>query len=146
MNKVKVIMCGKEYALKTEEAPSYFIGLAAKVDRTIGEMTAQSNTLTVQSAAVLAALSAFDEAKKANESIDNIRTQIKEYVDEACRARMELDEANKTIDSLKTKIKELENELKIKAMKQEIDSQLSFDDKITEAPKAPEHKDKAPKK
>ena len=87
MNKVKVTICGKEYSLKTEETASYFIGLAKKVDNTINQMTAQCDTLSVQSAAVLAALSAFDDAQKANESIDNIRTQIKEYVDEACRAR-----------------------------------------------------------
>lgn len=122
MNKVKVTICGKEYSLKTEEAPSYFIGLARKVDNTINQMTAQSDSLSALSAAVLAALSAFDEAQKANESIDNIRTQIKEYVDEACRARIERDEAVKNEEALKAKITELENELRIEQMKNTIDS------------------------
>ncbi len=124
MNKVKVTICGKEYALKTEEAPNYFIVLGRKVENTINQMTAQSNSLSVQSAAVLAALSAFDEAQKANESIDNIRTQIKEYVDEACRARAERDEAVKEMDSLKARITELENALRIEEMKNTIDAEL----------------------
>ncbi len=136
MNKVKVTICGKEYSLKTEETASYFIGLAKKVDNTINQMTAQCDTLSVQSAAVLAALSAFDDAQKANESIDNIRTQIKEYVDEACRARAERDEAVKNEEALKARITELENELRIEQMKNTIDSHLNGDEKKDSADKA----------
>ncbi len=136
MNKVKVTICGKDYSLKTEETASYFIGLAKKVDNTINQMTAQCDTLSVQSAAVLAALSAFDDAQKANESIDNIRTQIKEYVDEACRARAERDEAVKNEEALKARITELENELRIEQMKNTIDSHLNGDEKKDSADKA----------
>ncbi len=136
MNKVKVTICGKEYSLKTEETASYFIGLAKKVDNTINQMTAQCDSLSVQSAAVLAALSAFDDAQKANESIDNIRTQIKEYVDEACRARAERDEAVKNEEALKARITELENELRIEQMKNTIDSHLNGDEKKDSADKA----------
>ncbi|MBQ8781807.1 MAG: cell division protein ZapA [Oscillospiraceae bacterium] len=125
MNKVKVTICGKEYALKTEEAPNYFILLGRKVENTINDMTKQSDSLSVQSAAVLAALSAFDEAQKANESIDNIRTQIKEYVDDACKARNERDNALKEVEALKVRITELENALRIEEMKHTIDGHLS---------------------
>ncbi|MBQ8826214.1 MAG: cell division protein ZapA [Oscillospiraceae bacterium] len=127
MNKVKVTICGKEYALKTEEAPNYFILLGRKVENTINDMTKQSDSLSVQSAAVLAALSAFDEAQKANESIDNIRTQIKEYVDDACKARNERDNALKEVEALKTRITELENALRIEEMKNTIDNHLTAD-------------------
>lgn len=127
MNKVKVTICGKEYALKTEEAPNYFILLGRKVENTINDMTKQSDSLSVQSAAVLAALSAFDEAQKANESIDNIRTQIKEYVDDACKARNERDNALKEVEALKTRITELENALRIEEMKNTIDNHLTSD-------------------
>lgn len=125
MNKVKVTICGKDYSLMSEEKPSYYTSLAKKVENTINEMTSQSRSLTIQSAAVLAALSAFDDAQKANESIDNIRTQIKEYVNDACKARAERDEAQKEIDALKIKISELENDLKIAEMKAGIDNQLN---------------------
>ncbi len=130
MNKVRVTICGKEYALKTEETASYFIALAQKVERTIDSMAAQSDSITIQSAAVLTALSAFDDAQKANESIDNIRTQIKEYVDEACAARAERDEAVKETEVLKARITELENELNIEKMKKTIDSQLEPTDNV----------------
>lgn len=125
MNKVRVTICGKEYALKTEESASYFYALAKKVEKEIDGMVAQSDSISVQSAAVLAALSAFDEAQKANESIDNIRTQIKEYVDEACTARAEKEEALKQVEELKLKIKDLENQLDISRMKETIDKSVN---------------------
>ncbi|MGN0674289.1 MAG: cell division protein ZapA [Oscillospiraceae bacterium] len=127
MNKVKVTICGKEFSLKTDETPSYLIGLAKKVDTEIYKMAASADNISVQSAAILVALQAFDEAQKANDSIDNIRTQIKEYVDDACQARLERDEAKKNEKAHLARISALENELKIKKMKSDIDEQLTLD-------------------
>ena len=127
MNKVKVTICGKDFSLKTDEEPSYFIELAKKVDDEIAAMMASAENMSIQSAAILVALAAYDEAKKSSDSIDNIRTQIKEYVDEACQARSERDEALKKEKELKAKISALENELKIKDMKSDINEQLTFD-------------------
>ena len=90
-------------------------------------MAASADNVSVQSAAILVALQAFDEAQKANDSIDNIRTQIKEYVDDACQARLERDEAVKNEKALLARISALENELQIKKMKSDIDEQLTLD-------------------
>lgn len=128
MNKVRVTICGKEFSLKTDEAPSYFTELAKKVDSEIYKMASSSDNISIQSAAILVALAAYDEAQKANDSIDNIRTQIKEYVDDACKARLERDEAQKNEKSLLARISALENELKIKQMKSNINEQLTLDD------------------
>ena len=128
MNKVKVTICGKEFSLKTDDAPSYFTELAKKVDSEIYKMASSADNISVQSAAILVALAAYDEAQKANDSIDNIRTQIKEYVDDACKARLERDEALKNEKSLLARISALENELKIKQMKSDISDQLTLDD------------------
>lgn len=127
MNKVKVTICGKDFSLKTDEEPGYLIDLAKKVDEEIAGMMSSTESMSIQSAAILVALSAFDEAKKSSDSIDNIRTQIKEYVDEACQARSERDDLLKKEKILKAKISSLENELKIKRMKSDINEQLTFD-------------------
>ncbi len=128
MNKVKVTICGKEFSLKTDEAPSYLIGLSKKVDEAINKMIEDSKgSISMQSAAMLAALAAYDECQKANDSIDNIRTQIKEYVDDACQARLERDEAVKNEKAHLARISALENELKIKHMKTNIEEQLTLD-------------------
>ena len=128
MNKVKVTICGKEFSLKTDDSPSYYIELAKKVDSEIYKMASSSDNMSAQSAAILVALAAFDEAQKANDSIDNIRTQIKEYVDDACKARMERDEALKNEKALLARISALESELKLKQVKTEINDQLSLYD------------------
>lgn len=127
MNKVKVTICGREFSLRTDDSQSYMTGLAKKVDTAIAEMMSSSANLNMQSAAILTALSAYDELQKANDSIDNIRSQIKEYVDDAGKARAERDRAVKAESALKAKISNLENELKIKQMKTDIDRQLTLD-------------------
>lgn len=127
MNKVKVTICGKEFSLKTDDSQSYMTGLAKKVDTAISDMMSSSANLPMQSAAILTALAAYDELQKANDSIDNIRSQIKEYVDDAGKARTERDRAVKAESALKAKISALENELKIKQMKSDIDRQLTID-------------------
>lgn len=127
MNKVKVTICGREFSLKTDDTQSYMTGLAKKVDTAISEMMSSSSNLPMQSAAILTALAAYDELQKANDSIDNIRSQIKEYVDDAGKARAERDRAVKAESALKAKISSLENELKIKHMKSDIDRQLTLD-------------------
>ncbi len=113
MNRIKVNICGKEYSLKTAENASYVLELARELENKINSMVDSGNGVSVQTAAILIALSAMDDARKANESVDNIRTQIKQYVDEAAKAMMERDEALKDKESLKSKLSGLENDLKI---------------------------------
>ena len=113
MNRIKVTICGKEYSLKTAENASYVLNLAAELERKINDMVNSGNGVSVQTAAILIALSAMDDANKANQSVDNIRTQIKQYVDEAAKAMLERDEAIKDKESLKSKLSGLENDLKI---------------------------------
>ncbi len=127
MNKVKVTICGREFSLKTDDTPKYMTELAKKVDAAIADMMSSSANLPMQSAAILTALSAYDELQKANDSIDNIRSQIKEYVDDAGKARAERDRAVKAENALKARISALENELQIKQMKTDIDRQLTID-------------------
>lgn len=140
MNKVKITICGKEYSLKTDDSPSYLTGLAKKVDAAITEMMSSADNMSMQSAAVLAALAAYDELEKANGTIDNIRSQIKEYVDDAGQARTERDKAVKKESELKAKIASLENELKIKRMKNDIDRQLTIDTTDATSERPPENR------
>lgn len=116
-NKVKVTICGREYALQTDETPSYIMGLAKRLDKQINEMVNSADNLSVAAAAVFIALSYMDEANKSTESIDNIRTQIKDYVDDAGHARLERDEAVKELEMLKTRFACLENDLKFNKLK-----------------------------
>lgn len=120
MSRVKVVLCGKEYVLQTEEAPSYVYQLAKTLEKRISDITEKSPRISAHSAVMMVALSTMDELTKANTSVEVIRSQVKEYVDEAGKARMERDTALREIDVCKAKIEQLENLLKLKSLKESI--------------------------
>ena len=120
MNKVKVVICGKEYSLQTEDDSSYVYSLSRKLEKRISEIVTTNTNISVYSASVMIALSALDEINKTKESMDNLRSQIKEYVDEAGKAKIERDSALREVDRLKDKVKKLEDNMKFKNLKDSI--------------------------
>ena len=116
MNKVKVVILGKDYTLQTEEAPNYVYGLARTLETQLKENMDKTG-VSQYTAAIMTALSALDDLNKSQGHLDEICDQSKSYVDDAGRARIERDAALKEIDVLKSKIAKLENSLKLKKLK-----------------------------
>lgn len=112
MNRVKVLICGREYTLLTEEEPAYVYALARKLEKNIAEFVGVNSNLSVYSASVMIALSTLDEMNHCNEDNDNLRMQLKNYADEASKARLERDSALREIETLKNRIAELEGKSK----------------------------------
>ncbi len=115
--RVKVILCGKEYVLETEDSPSYVYQVAKTLEKRISDIT-ENPRISPHSAVIMAAFSTMDELTKANNAVEVIRTQLKEYVDEAGQARLARDAALREIDALKAKIEQLENLLKLHELKE----------------------------
>ena len=67
-----------------------------------------------QDAAALIALETYDELFKARESVENIRSQIKSYADEAGEQKTKADEAAAQVEALKEKVAQLEKEVKLR--------------------------------
>ena len=112
VNKVKVMICNKEYTLQTEEQPSYVYGLAKMLEKRLNDICAGNSSVSPYAASVMVALSALDDLTKAQQNFDNVRMQAKEYVDEAGKARIERDAAVKEVETLKVQIEQLQNELR----------------------------------
>lgn len=108
MNKVKVVICGKEYTLHTEEEPTYVYALARKLEKNIADIVGSNTNISVYSASVMIALSTLDQMNKCNEDNDNLRVQLKDYADEASKARLERDSAVRENETLRSRIAELE--------------------------------------
>lgn len=120
LNRVKVVICGREYVLQTEEAPSYVYSLAKTLEKRIMDITESNARVSAHHAAVMVALSTLDELSRCTASVETIRSQVKEYVDEAGKARMERDAALRENDTLKARIIQLENIVKLKSLKDSI--------------------------
>jgi cell division protein ZapA len=118
-NRVKVVVLGKEYTLKTEESSTYIYSLAKSLEKKISEIT-QSTGSSPYNASIMIAMSALDEVSRSNTTVENMRNQIKEYVDEAGKSRIEKEAALKEIEILKNKIEQLESSLKLKQLKESI--------------------------
>ena len=116
-NKVKVVICGKDFTLQTAESSNYVFGLARTLESRITEITDANSSASPFTAAIMVGLATLDDLNKANAKLDSIRDQPKEYVDEAGKPRLERDAAMQQVEALKSRIAELERELREKDAK-----------------------------
>lgn len=104
-NKVKVTIAGIDYALSTEESPEYTTVLATEIDERLKEIRAANPFISTNQAAVLIALQYANTSKKAEQSADNLRAQIKDYLEDASQAKSERDFYKREIDRMKAEQK-----------------------------------------
>lgn len=111
MPKVKVKILGRDYLLGTDNTRDYTLALADELDKKMNDMLQESGTLSGIDVAILCALDAMDDAKKASENADNIRLQLGEYMNSADRAHSSVESSKKEVAALKKRIEELEDRL-----------------------------------
>ncbi len=95
-NRVTVSICGEEYTLVAEEAPSYMQKVGGYVDTKMGALI-ESAKVGRTDAAVLTAVNIADELFKEREAAESLRAQVKQYVDEASRAKNEASELKREL-------------------------------------------------
>lgn len=101
-NHVTVNICGEDYTLVAEEAPSYMQKVGGYVDAKLTEMMDTAKVGRID-AAVLTAVNIADELFKERESAEGLRAQVKQYIDEAGRAKNEVSELKRELFKLKNK-------------------------------------------
>lgn len=104
LNKLTIQVRGIKYPITTKEDPSYVVGLAHKLDETICELTSGANSVSLNEALVLAAISYLDIAEKAERTADSLRSQISEYLDDAAKSRLEANDAKRELGKLERKL------------------------------------------
>ncbi|MBQ7088330.1 MAG: cell division protein ZapA [Clostridia bacterium] len=111
MNTVTVNICGTDYVVTTDEAPGYMQELAAQLDTRIRNVMNSNERISMVMATVITALQQADEAKKALQSADNLRKQLKTFFDDNNRTRAESDNLRREITQLRREKEELERKL-----------------------------------
>ena len=102
-NRITVSICGTEYTLIAEESPSYMQKVAALVDARISEIM-EGGRINRVDAAVLAAANIADELLKEQTASENLRNQLKDYLDDANKAKAEASDLRREIFKLQQKL------------------------------------------
>ena len=101
-NRVTVSICGEEYTFVAEEAPSYMQKVGSYVGAKMDEMLTSAKVGRTD-AAVLAAANIADELFKEREASEALRRQLKQYLDEAAKAKSEVSELKREIFKLQNR-------------------------------------------
>ena len=102
-NRVTVSICGEEYTFVAEEAPSYMQKVGAYVGTKMDEMLTGAKVGRT-AAAVLTAVNLTDELFKSQAAAEQLRSQIKGYLDEASKAQAEVSELKREIFRLQQRL------------------------------------------
>lgn len=108
-NKVKLTICGNDYYIYSEDDPKYVSELGNELDEKLSKLVHENSRLSITQAAILTSLDYADEAKKAIDSADNLRSQIKEYLEDSARYKMEAEVARRDIERLNREIQSLKS-------------------------------------
>ena len=103
-NRVKLMIGGSEYPIITEDDVSYVNELGAELDEALKRTLQENKNISTTQAAVLLALEYADNYKKANISSDNLRSQIKDYLDDAASAKSKADWARHESENAKREL------------------------------------------
>ena len=102
-NRVVVSICGEDYTFVAEEAPSYMQRVGSYVSEKM-EAVLSGARVGRTDAAVLTAANIADELFKAQAAAEQLRSQIKGYLDEAGKAQSEVSELKREVFRLQQKL------------------------------------------
>lgn len=118
-NRVKLNIAGCEITIASEDNESYIRQTGALVDEHIRKVMEQTPNMSTTLAAIFAALDFCDEANKERKTADNLRDQVKSYLDDASSARDQLHQAKKNEEDALQELKALKTLNGLKALQEQ---------------------------
>ena len=107
-NRVVVSICGEDYTFVAEEAPSYMQRVGSYVSEKM-EAVLSGARVGRTDAAVLTAANIADELFKEQTAAEQLRGQIKQYLDEAAKAQAEASELKREVFRLQQRLESRNN-------------------------------------
>jgi cell division protein ZapA len=92
-------ICGEDYTLVADETSAYMEKVGSLVSQKMRELMDSAHVGRTD-AAVLTALNMADELFKTQEASENLRRQLKTYLEEATRAKSEVSELKRQLFKL----------------------------------------------
>ena len=105
-NRIVVTICDQEYTLVAEESASYMQKVGSYVSEKMGGILTAARVGRTD-AAVLTAVNLADELFKEQAASEELRRQIKGYLDEAAKAQAEASELKREVFRLQQRLDSL---------------------------------------
>ena len=100
-NRIKLTICGCECALCSDDSENYIRSIGDEVQKSVDGILSQNERISITMAAVISALDFCDAAHKASASAENLRAQIKNYLEDSSHARMDAEESRRELERVK---------------------------------------------
>ena len=98
VNKVRIEIAGSRYVIATPEGEERVLSLGREIDAQVRQLMDGNDRVSLNYA---------NAYKKSEESADNMRTQLTDYLEDATLARIELDETKRENERLKRRLEML---------------------------------------
>ena len=105
-NKITVFVSGHKLTLITEESEKYVTDIASKVETAINSLFSASN-MSKEKCAVMAALDFCDDEFKSRMTLNEVKEQVKEYIEDTAKLRAENEALKAEIEKIKGEKEEL---------------------------------------
>ena len=105
-NRVVISICGEDYTFVAEESAAYMEKVGNYVSAKMNEVLTSAKVGQID-AAVLTAVNITDELFKSQAAAEQLRGQIKEYLDEAGKAQAEASELKREVFRLQQKLDQM---------------------------------------
>lgn len=110
VNKVKLSIAGTNYVVNTTDSEEHVLELAKKIDEDMKDILEKTPSASVTAAAVLCALTYLDKLSKSDSAADNMRVQVKQYLEDANNAREEAENVKIELEKLKVDLQYLKSQ------------------------------------
>ena len=110
-NRIKLNICGSECVISSDDSESYIRSIGDEVEKAMEEILTKNERVSITMAAIITSLSFCDDSHKAAGGADNLRSQIKDYLEDSSRARTESEEAKREIERMRHEIQTLRSRL-----------------------------------
>ena len=110
LNKIKLNIAGTSYVINSTDSEEHVLELANIIDTDIRGIMERSPSASITAAAVLCALTYLDKLDKSDKAADNMRVQVRQYLEDANNARAEAEKVKVELEKLKVDVQYLKNQ------------------------------------
>ncbi len=110
VTKARVTIAGGNYTITTTDTEAYVEGLAQKLNDDIATLLEVNPSISVTRASVFCALDYLDEYRKSAQNADNMRSQIKDYLADAAKAKLAAEDARREVERLRREVQYLKED------------------------------------